>query len=64
MVTIEAKTITIVPEVFSRHGWQLSDESDEDDGVVTAPGGDDTGDEDDLEDDFEVGDEEPEEEQQ
>lgn len=63
MVIVEAKTNTTVPRILSRHGWQLSDESSEEDGVVTAPDKGDVDDEDDLEDDFEVGDEESEEEQ-
>lgn len=40
MASTEIKTKNIAFDIFGRHGWQLSDESDEDEGIVL-PGGDD-----------------------
>ncbi len=54
MASTGTKIIKELPGILNRHGWQLSDESDEDEGVI--PPGDDLSSDDEDDEELEVGD--------
>lgn len=60
MESIEKTTKEVMPSLFGRHSWQLSDESDEEEGVTPLDNDSDT--EDDDEADFDLDDDKFEEE--